>query len=576
MTSDNQHTLDAIIHASAAIERIAENRPRWLIQPHDKGQMQFLQSRHMTRVAIPGNGWGKTTAMAMAADMLMQKDDPFNPDMLPKWPVIGLWVCQKFQQIDILRHQLEEEVWTRPWSWNQSRHFYSWPNGAQLHIVSGDSDWKHIQGVALDFACFDEHPDRKLWNELQFRRRGKRKTRYMVAATMTQGLTWFVREVIQPWEEYHRQRKLNAEQARDQQQHPAIWVWDAGGIRSNPGMTEEDYAHYESQSHSSSKELEVRLKGGYADFTGEAVFDKESLDRQVEHVADGREGSIEYRELAEPPRIVLPDGRDATDIATRRRGGRNRRHWVDFSEGVFTEGGTVTVWEEPDLEETYVAGADFAAGLVGRDYDALLVGRKTDDGGVVQVAEARGWWGDSQFADIIYALCVWYYNAFLVGERQFGLPTLRRLYDEYRYPYIYRGRTEAARSRRPSDLLGHHRSGNDPVIPNLRAALVNDRVRIRSAETLGELRQYQYQPKFKGAGIDADMLRSADLITGAPPGLNDDLVLACGYMWHAAREVGRFHMPPADYAPGTYGEIFQNRRVLKGLKPRKATTWTPV
>ena len=576
MTTDNKGSLNAIVAASSALQRIADARPRWLLRPHANGQMQFLQSRHMKRVAIPGNGWGKTTAMAMAADMLMQKDDPFNPDMVPTWPVVGLWVCQKFQQMDILRHQLEEEVWTRPWTWNQSRHFYRWPNGAEMHMVSGDSDWRHIQGIALDFVCFDEHPDRRLWNELMFRRRGKRKTRYMVAATMTQGLTWFVREVIQPWEEYHRQRQMGAADARENQLHPNIWVWDSGGIRSNPGMSEEDIEHYQEQSHAGTKELEVRLKGGYADFTGEAVFDKTSLDAQLQYLEEGRDGAIEIKEISNPVRIVLPDGRDATDIALRRRGGRNRRHWIDFIEGVEVEGGRVTIFEEPEVESTYVAGADFAAGLVGRDYDALLIGRKTPEGQLVQVAEAQGWWGDAQFADIIYALCVWYYNAFLVGERQFGLPTLRRLFDEYRYAAVYKGRSEQSRSRRPSDNLGHHRSANDTIIPNLRSALCRGDIIIRSEDTLAELRQYQYQPKFKGPSVDVDMLRSHEMVTSAPPGMHDDMVLACGYMWHAAREVGRFSMPEASYAPGTYGEIFQNRRVLKGRKELPVTTWTPV
>lgn len=62
---------------------------------------------------------------------------------------------------------------------------------------------------------------------------------------------------------------------------------------------------------------------------------------------------------------------------------------------------------------------------------------------------------------------------------------------------------------------------------------------------------------------------SHQLITGAPAGMNDDLVMALAYAWHATKEVGRFTLPPLDYAPGTYGHVFQNGRVLRGLKKRQ-------
>lgn len=567
MSHHDRKGVEDFLKTQQLIERLGDLRPRWLMEPHARGQIQFLQSRHKIKVAIPGNGWGKTTAMGMAADMLIQKDDPFNPDLLTKWPTIGIWVCQKFQQMDIIRHQLEEEVWTRPWKWNESKHKYIWPNGGELHIVSGDSSWEHIQGVPVDFVCFDEHPDRRLWNELYFRRRGKRKTRYMVAATMTLGLTWFVREVIQPWERLHAEKGLAGHDAREQQLHPSIWVWDAGGISDNPAMDAEDCAHYAEASHASDKELQVRLKGGYADFTGEAVFDNESLERQLQNIQPGKTGSLELRDIDTMPRIILPDGHDVTGVVQGRMGGKNHAYWVEFLEGVCPEGGYITIWEEPRPDSVYVMGADFAAGLVGRDYDALVIGRKDDEGALVQVAEARGYWGDVTFAEIIYAAGLYYYQAFLVGERQFGLATLRRLYDEWNYARIYKGRMEQSRSRRPSDLLGHHRSAADTIIPNLRGALMAGDIVIRSEETLSELRQYQYMPKHKNVA-DPDLIKSHQMVTTAPPGLNDDLVLATAYCWHAAREVGRFVMPTKGYAPGTFGAVFQNDKVLTGKKVR--------
>ncbi len=557
-------------HAKAlhAAERLAELRPRWLKTPHPNGQVQFLQSRHKIRVAIPGNGWGKTTTMAMSADMMLQKDDPFNPDMVPRWNTIGIWVCQKFQQMDILKAQLEEEVWTRPWTWNQSRHFYEWPNGSKLFIISADSEWEHVMGIPVDFVCFDEHPEKRLWNELQFRRRGKRKTRYMVAATMVLGMTWFVREVIQPWEKFHKEIGLTGDQARVQQKHSDIWVWDKGGIKDNPALDDEDIRHYESIGSASDKELAVRLKGGYADFTGDSVFDTESLDRQMPNLSVGTNGSV-HRIPANEAVLIVPEkykGIDLGQVLRRRIG--NSGDYVEWIPDGIVEGGRITVWEPPEIGSTYVMGADFAAGLIGRDYDAMVVLRKREDGVLEQVAEARGWWGDATFAEILHLMGVWYFNAFLVGERQFGLPALRRLYDEYHYPYIFRGRNEVHRSRRTSDLLGHHRSAGDTIIPNLRSAINRDSLVLRSDDLMQELRQYQFRPK--NSSVDPEDARSDQLITSAPPGLNDDMVLALAYAWHAAKEVGRFTMPDVGYQPGTFGYVFKNHQALReGARPQK-------
>lgn len=560
---DDRKLVESHLRAERAIDRIAELRPRLLLEPHANGQVQFLQSRHKIRVAIPGNGWGKTTTMAMALDMALQKEDPYNPDMVPKWPITAIWVCQKFQQMDILRRQLEEDVWSRPWTWNQTRHFYQWPNEAQLHIVSADSDWKHIQGIPVDYVAFDEHPDRKLWNEFMFRRRGKRKTRYMVAATMTLGMTWFVREVIQQWEGWHKSRGIPGTEARHLQSHPSIWVWDRGGIVDNPAMSDEDVAHYESIGHASDKELAVRLKGGYADFLGDSVFDQEALDRQLSAIKPAVTGSLQLVDINDV-KLLLPDGSSAGKLLKERVGGRKGSQYVEWEPGGEIEGGTIQVWEEPKIDHTYIMGADFAAGLVGRDYDCCVVLKKREDGACEQVAEARGWWGDMNFAAVMHMLGIWYFNAFLCGERQFGLPAMRRLYDEWGYCYIYRNRLESTRTRRPSDLLGHHRGAGDTIIPNLRAAIARDNLVLRSEDLLTELRQYQYRARF--ATVDPGEAKSDQLVTGAPTGMHDDMVMALAYAWHAAREVGRFTMPDPDYAPGTYGSLIGTRKIMRGDK----------
>jgi hypothetical protein len=470
-------------------------------------------------------------------------------------------VCTKYQQFELIKQQLEQEVLTRGWRWNGSDHFYTWPNKAKLHVLSADSNWEQIQGIPLDLVGFDEHPPRKLWTELMFRRRGKRKTRYMVAATMTLGMTWFVRDMIQAWEDFHVEQGVPPFEARMRQLHPEIWCWNVGGLRDNPVMTEEDFQHYESQSNVSEKELQVRLRGGYADFSGESVFDRDALDKMVADIEPGQEGALNQKDGNEP-QIIMPDGRDAEEILKYRRvTGYTNGKYVNFHPDMDVEGGTIRVFRPPEAGGQYVMGADFAAGLVGRDFDVCQVLMKREDGRLEQVAIGRGWWGDVDFASVIFNLGTWYMNAFLCGERQFGLPTMRRLYDEMSYTWILRNRHESTRSRRMSDTLGHHRHAGDTIIPNLATAIKNGDLVVHDQETIEELRQYQWRPKNKS--VDRDMAKSEHLTTGAPDGMHDDCVMALAYSVHASREVGKVSLPKPGYRPGTFGAIFRPDKHLK-------------
>jgi len=567
LTPDERALIAKKIRAKAALQRLYEQHPFWEMHtfPHEEGQRQALESDHIIRVLIPGNGFGKTTVMAADCDMLMQRSDPFKPHCMPvpDRPTHAIWFCQKFQQFELMRPDLEQ-IWSAGWVWNATKHRYTWPNGSSLYALSSDADWTAVQGVQIDAVYFDEHPDKKFWTEMMFRRRGSKKTRFMVAATMTQGVTWFVRDIIQPWEDHCRELGLDHSEAIKLQPHHRIFVWDAGGISSNPAMSAEDLRHYEEAEGLSDKERRVRLSGGYADFSGDSVFSIEALDKM--ETLEGQHGSL----------VWIPD--DDHIIAERiqrsrhhdyphRFGGLIQPDLVKFREHVLPERGRVTIYEMPDEDAfgSYVIGADFAAGLEGRDYDAAIVGRVTEDGQVRQVAEARGHWGNVFFAETLWLLGVFYGEAFIVGERQFGLPCLRRLYDEMGYAYLYTRRNPEKRGMRISDSLGHHRSSGDTVIPNYRLGIVRGDVALCSSDALQEHRRYVFRPRAVRKTID-EVGSSADLITGAPDGENDDLVMAGAYMWHGARNLSRFARPDRGYRPGTFGQVF---KVDKVLRPRQ-------
>lgn len=574
-TPEERAQLVAQLRAERALEHLAAKRPGLLIEPHDHGQLQALCSDHVYRILIPGNGWGKTTCMGLDCDLLMQRDDPFKPQVMPEAmygvdrPTVAVWFCQKYQQFEIMKPDLEA-IFTRGWRWREDKHVYVWPNGSKCFVLSSDSDWTAIQGVHVDAVYFDEHPDRKFWNEMQYRRRGKHKTRYMVAATMTLGITWFVTGIIQPVEEHARQLGLTHDEFLQRQPHPTTFLWDVGGIADNPAMTEDDEKHYASIETASDKEREVRLRGGYADFTGMPVFDLAALtameQRALEHPAGGGEnGAIVFvPDATSDPQVETRFIRAAAGTAMGHRfAGVKDREFFRWVPGAEVEGGRITIYEPPDPEQAdnYVIGADFAAGLVGMDYDAAVVGLKTADGQVRQVAEAMGHWGDVFFAEVLYMLGVLYFEAFIVGERQFGLPCMRRLYDEMGYTYLYHQRQEEKRHRRMSDLLGHHRGSGDTIIPLHRLAVKRGDVELVSRDAIRQHKRYQFKPRNKTDEFD-DLENSAQLTTGAPNGENDDLVMAAAYMMHGAREVVHFRRPPRKYRPGSFGDVMELEKTL--------------
>ncbi len=568
--------LEAGVAAARAEEKLRRLKPRLFLNfDGNPGQRAFLSSDHRIRVLIPGNGFGKTTALAADIDMLIQKDDPYKPGVLTTWPSTCVWLCKKYGQFEEVKSVLERKVFTAGWTWNDQKHTYTWPNNGRLVVFSADGNWEGMQGIEADLFAFDEHPERQWWNEAMRRFRGSRKTRYVVAATMTQGVTWFVEDIIKDWERHHRELGLTNSEARAAQKHPEIWLWDVGGIRDNPSTDEATIEHHERQGRTmSDKEHMVRMEGGYADFSGDSVFDPVAVKEQRQNIREvertrlwPKHGSLRHRDMRTDPASPAEDGRlnyssvrTGTGSVRVFKRPRAVQQWVSFVPEGKIDRGRITVWQQPDPEASYVCGADFAYGLEGRDYDAAVVLKKRGDGTLEQVAEAEGHWGDVFFAETLFRLCVWYWNAFVVGERQVGLPCLRRLYDEFGYQHMYRGRQDGSRSRRPSDLLGHHRAQGDVVIPNLRLAISRGEVIVRSATLLKQLSEYQYSPKGKR---DPDNLRSYELRMGAPAGKNDDLVMALAYALHGAGEVSRFSPPPRRWAPGSMGDIDGRDRLLE-------------
>ena len=230
----------------------------------------------------------------------------------PRRPLIVIWCCETFKQFKILRSQLEAECFDRPWTFNKVDHTYSFTGGqipgSQMFLVSGDSSWTHIQGINPDLVIFDEEPPEALWNEMKMRRRGLRKTRYVFAATATQGMTWMHRDLYLPWLQHHAEAGPDRDRRRwTSRRHPRLWVWARGGINDNPGADAGDRDWYASQTFNSDAERQVRLGGGFADFTGTPVFDLRALEIQKPNLLDGQAGHFAYVPCvnADDPRSIV-------------------------------------------------------------------------------------------------------------------------------------------------------------------------------------------------------------------------------------------------------------------------------
>ena len=552
--------VEAIRPYSRPADSYAPGRDNW---PEAKRfQLQFHRSKHIIRAMFPGNGAGKTTVAGVEADYWLQHRHPYQAT--PTWPVQVIWVCLKFQQMDLLRQQLEQTCLTPGWSWNDQKHRYTWPNHSTLTVVSNDGDWGSIQGIPADLVIIDEECDERLWRELSMRRRGRKKTRYVISATATKGKRWMWRLIYDPWVKYHDALGMNADQAMVAQKHPTRWVWPKGGLADNPAHSEDDVAWYEAElAYASPAEREVRLHGGFVDLNASPVFDQVNL-----------------KKMADRCKAMGLIGQDGIFVPAVKRAKPQAMAEFDFVPGQPYEGGRITIYDYPDPEDYYAIGADFGAGLQNRDWDAaVVIGQKSKR----VMATARGRWGDVHFAWVLWAMG-WYYNeALLVGERQFGLPTLRRLYDEWGYCYQYCDvEDEAAKGQRKSDLLGHHRYHGDLVIPRLCWAIapqerdakgrltgkVFDPIfEVPDDQLLEELRRYEWRPK--SDALEMSDATSKDLTCGAPRGYFDDLVMAMAYAVMGWIELPRFQAHRPVFKPGSMGERLGHSKVLQmaGSKP---------
>ncbi len=234
----------------------------------------------------------------------------------------------------------------------------------------------------------------------------------------------------------------------------------------------------------------------------------------------------------------------------------------------------VSIYEEPHPQRQYAIGADFALGMVGRDKDAFCVMDYTN-GELVQVAEVEATLGEVS-DKLLYGLAMYYGGAFILGERQFGLPSLRRLLNDFGYGWLYYERDEAKKHRPLTDKLGYFKRGNwttDPALRSLRIAIRQGDIEIRSHNLIDQLSKLQFKPR---TSIDPEDATDQDMQVKLAGGGSPDLVMALAYALHACREVEHFPAPAPVYAHGTAGDILDHADVFDGGIEDSYRTGTPL
>jgi len=227
-------------------------------------------------------------------------------------------------------------------------------------------------------------------------------------------------------------------------------------------------------------------------------------------------------------------------------------------------GGRVTIFEPPAIDHDYAIGADMALGMENRDYDAAVV-LDASVSPTRQVATAHGHWGE-RFDRVLFPLAVHYNEAFIMAERQCGLPILRSLVDDYEYGYLWYERNYAQRNKRQRDTLGwpkHHKRAFDPLLRAWRLAVREREVLLRDIELIDQMGRLQFTgPDSK----EPEELVDQDMDLKLQGGGSPDLVYAGMYAWTACSEMGKFERPRPRYDADTLGAVLGHEE-LEGESP---------
>jgi len=159
--------------------------------------------------------------------------------------------------------------------------------------------------------------------------------------------------------------------------------------------------------------------------------------------------------------------------------------------GEFTNNnrGELQVYKHHDAGESYYIGADVSLGVRGGDWSCAQV----LDSKKRQIATWRGMVHPDYFADVLYALGMYYNTAYLIVENNnHGILTCTRLGKDMAYPNFYQETTVDKITEKESITLGFRTTVKTKplVIDQLRASMRQEEIELNDKLTIREMMTY--------------------------------------------------------------------------------------
>lgn len=179
----------------------------------------------------------------------------------------------------------------------------------------------------------------------------------------------------------------------------------------------------------------------------------------------------------------------------------------ELGKNVYTfirDGGELSIWDFPTINENYVIGADVAEGLGHGDYSSAHV--ISADTGLV-VAHWHGHVDADIFGENVLRALGYYYNHALIGveSNNHGLTTIKGL-QRVGYRNTYRQRKMNARNPTPSETMGWRTTSvSKPLaIDELNASIRDEAILLYDFKTIAELRSFVREANGKMHGSPHD------------------------------------------------------------------------
>lgn len=164
------------------------------------GQVQFLQSPATIRAMFSGNGFGKTTALAIDLIWAHTRKHPYRDtgDVGHSWLLVPSLDKAEDYWAEVKRW-CPPSMLPKPSKMGSSNiRRFEWQNGTITTIYSHEQDSDKLEGTNLDALYCDEPPPRDLWIAA-FRGLRNNPNYYVVMAGTPLAAAWLYEELYIPW-----------------------------------------------------------------------------------------------------------------------------------------------------------------------------------------------------------------------------------------------------------------------------------------------------------------------------------------------------------------------------------------